>query len=258
MAIPRHGTELRGCIGGRFVERGGRTVLLDDAGNSYSLEYCTLLMGGWGDASEGVSKLPRVEVVNSAGKVVVPGDRVIIFHARGNPRRPVVLGGVRPLTANDFLTRLHTESGADQNALRVRLLARTSAGAEGGRVDVEAGDGAGGGVTLKATERMEVRVSADPDALTAVQLLLEDGKAEVRSTGVAVPALKGATFLSALQTWDTAMTAFLTALSVDATNPAIQTAATAMLTAHATFAAAVTSSVTAQGAPLLSATLETD
>lgn len=258
--VPRHsGDVLLGCIGGRFVEVGGQRqiVLLDDLGNSYELDRCTILMGTWGGADEGVQKLPRVEVRDTSGAVVVAGDRVIILHVRGNPRRPVVLPGVRPLGAHDFLARLHA-SDADQNALRVRLQATDSAGTAGGRVDLEAGADEGGAVSVKVTDQLQVRAGADPDAATASVLTVGSAGVEIASGGNAVASLLGLTFLQSLQTWNTGITTFLTALAADATNPAVQAAATAMAAVHTPFAAQVSAAVTSGGAPLLSATLSTD
>lgn len=257
---PRHTADtLQGCIGGRFVEVGAqrRVVLLDDLGNGYELERCTILMGTWGGAEEGVQKLPRVELRDSSGAVLVPGDRVLILHVQGNPRRPVVLAGVRPLGAHDFLARLHG-ADVDQNALRVRLRATDSTGVAGGRVDLEAGASAGGAVSLKVTDEVEIRAGPDPDAATAATLVLSAAGLEVASGGAAVPALLGRTFLQSLQTWNAGITTFLAALATDATNPAVQAAAVAMQTIHTAFATQVSTSVSASGAPLLSATLTTD
>lgn len=258
MSFPGHSTGLKGCIGGRFAERGGQIVLLDDLGNATELDRCTILMGGWGDADEGVSKLPRVEVMDAAGKVIVPGDRVVILHAQGNARRPVVLGGVRPLGAHEFLARLHSDESADANALRVRLLARDAQGAEGGRVDLEAGAGDGGGVDLEATDHVTVRVGADPDALTALVLQLLTSGAVFSMGGSAQPVILGTSFLTGLSTWLVGLTTFVGATSVATTAAQIATAAGVFAPIHAAFAGQVSTTLSAQGAPYLSGTLKTD
>lgn len=245
---------------GVFVRfRDGQVRLVDHDHNVYDLSRVRLAQGTWGDSVEGVQKLPRVQVRdNQTGELLVPGDQVLIGFLRGQPKTPYVLGGVRPPGSNDVLARDHLIDGADQNALKVLLVARDDRGTEGGTVYVEAGAGDGGAVLVQATAGVTVQVSDPIGAATATTLALDASTASVSSTGSPEPGLKGASFLAQLQTWNAGMTTFLAALAADATNPAIQAAAVAMATAHAAFVAQVSASVASQGTPLLSTTWRTD
>jgi hypothetical protein len=201
MPIPAHDprTSLQVSLG-VFVRKKGRVQLLDSlTGQVWSLNRVHVLQGGWGDAVEGISKLPRARIDNiRTGENIVPGDRVLIAFLRSNPNRPIVLGGVRPWGDNAFLSRDHTATDADENALRMLLVARDEQGVKGGQIKAEANGGAGGALGVAASESLRLEVADDLDTATATAIELDSSQATISAGGTTEPVILGRTFLTDL------------------------------------------------------------
>lgn len=183
---------------GVFVRKKGRVQLLDSlTGQVWSLNRVHVLQGGWGDAIEGVAKLPRARIDNiKTGENVVPGDRVLIAFLRSNPNRPIVLGGVRPWGDNAFLSRDHTATDADENALRMLLVARDEQGVKGGQIKMEANGGSGGTLGLALSTSLRVEVANDLGTAAATAIELDSSEATVSAGGPTEPVILGRTFLT--------------------------------------------------------------
>jgi len=246
MGAPRHRPGGFALTLGVFVQfRDGKIRLVDYDHNVYDLTRVRLAQGTWGDNVEGVQKLPRVQVRDAqSGAVLVQGDQVLIGFLRGQPRTPYVLGGVRPAGDHDVLARDHAVEGADQNALKVLLVARDGEGTEGGRVYVEAGAGAGGAVLVQATQGVTVQVSDPIGAAGALELDLAPDKATVSKGGATEPVPLGRTLLTDLQSALTEISGYLNGLGLVTPNTL------AMI-------GKITTSLAA-GGPYLSTTLDTE
>lgn len=124
--IPRHtgsGT-VTGAKIGRFVfDRNDRVVLVDQDGVRYRQGYYQLLQGAFGDGTEGMEKLPRPWRYKGK-KVTHRGDLVLLQFLDGDPKRPVVIGGVRQIRSSDFFHYDHAAEGADWNRVRLRVVPR--------------------------------------------------------------------------------------------------------------------------------------
>jgi len=169
---------------GWFVRCGDRVVLRDRRGNDYALRQVSIVQGGFGFDVEGVSKLPRPEVIDpTTGAVIVRGDRVLILWLDGNPTTPVVLPGVRSLRADDFLPVDHS-SGADPNRWAMRVRARDDAGNVLGTVDIELCRNAADAGTARVTASGDVSIQASEvrlgdDTATSLVALADLVKAEL-------------------------------------------------------------------------------
>ena len=128
---------------GQFVDYGDTVKLRDRSGNSWSLEYVTILQGAWGYGDDGVGKLPR-PFKYLAGQEVIQGDVVLIVFADNSTSRPVVWGCARNPTNLDFLPYDYESEGADPNVWKAQLLSRDkTSGAELGRVRATANESIG-------------------------------------------------------------------------------------------------------------------
>jgi len=205
---------------GRFVRRKGRTMLVDSlTGHVHSIERVRVVMGGWGDTVEGCVKLPRARVDDlTTGKNLVIGDLVLIAFLRSNPDRPIILGGIRPVGDDAFLSRDHNATDADENALRLLLVARDGQGNKGGQIKLAANGGAGGTATLALSEGMRVEVATDLNTAGAVSLELDGQGATVSAGGVTEPVILGRTFLTDLSAGLTEVQAILLGLGIPTPN----------------------------------------
>lgn len=167
------------CSYGYFIRWGDVVVLRDAFDNDWPVSRVTIMQGGWGFDEEGVAKLPRPQVYDRSGNVVVQGDRVLIFFPDGDTTTPVVMGGIRSVSATDFLPTTYAP-GRSVNRLAIRVRARDDQGTELGTVDVVIADDDDG--TLEVTCSDEARIEAEvvrlgtADASQAVALgpLVED------------------------------------------------------------------------------------
>lgn len=146
---------------GWFVEsKKGGVVLEDRWGNWWSLAQVSILSGSWGWTEEGVTKLPRVTRF-SGSEVKIEGDRVAIDFLDGNPKLPVVRGGIRPTNTNTFLSYSHNDDGADENRLACRLRQLDANGDESGTVEFQAGHDDGGNAELVISGDLTITISRE-------------------------------------------------------------------------------------------------
>lgn len=174
--LPTHtpGTGLHVLRYGWLVDRGGEINLVDNTGETYPLANVSVQQGAWGYDHEGVAKLPRPYVHDGSGKVVVQGDKVLIQFLNGNPRTPVITGGVRRLDVqNSTLPARHDKTGANPNRLTLRLAPLGDAGEELGEVLVELAADDKGSVAATVSDTVEGDVGTsvelrvgDPDGAT--------------------------------------------------------------------------------------------
>lgn len=211
---------------GWFVQQGERVVLFARSGASWSLDRVSIIQGGWGYDTEGVSKLPRPMLLDAQNAVVVQGDRVLIQFLDGNDKRPIVQAGARSVNTTDFLPYNHGRAGADANRLAARLRPRDAAGAVVGQVDLQAAFDRKGQVELLASEAIELAVSADVEAITTAlsktRVRIEsDGLDVLGATGVTDQVILGRAFLAQLAAGLTDVQTVLTGFGI----PALQLAA---------------------------------
>jgi len=119
--------------------RTGALVLESYKGHTWPLQHVSICQGTWGsiDNSEGVTKLPRPREYDADGGTVVAGDRVMIDFLNGNYSTPIVRGGVRGVSANDFFPYTQDTTGADVNRLAMRLGPLDADGKPTGYVEFE-------------------------------------------------------------------------------------------------------------------------
>lgn len=243
---------------GRFVDYGDAVLLVDRRGNRWTPEYVSILHGSFGYRAEGVEKLPRPWKYDDNGKAVIEGDVVLIDFLDGNIKTPVVCGGVRGVSPNDFFAYNYASEKANPNRLAARLLSLDGEGAEVGEVRILVNDDDLGSVEVQATDRVEIFVGDDLEAEDGIRIVVEAGVVTVTGGGTTEPVILGATFLGDLNDWASGMTTFLSALAADATNPAVQAAAVAMQIPHGIFTTELAAAVAATGAPYLSTKLATE
>lgn len=256
--IPRHDPRTRGrrpYQSGKFVDRGqGGIVFTSVDGETWPSEAVTVLQGSFGWNEDGLDRQPRAWLYDAAGKVVVEGDVVIFGHLNGNARTPVVLGAVHSSRATGFIRS--RRSTADRNRIAFRLRCLNEQGAQTGELRAEGNPGGDGELRVAATHRLNFQVNSNVEnAGIGLQLNLE-GAAEFTRGGVVEPVILGKTFLSDLQTFNTALTAFLTTCSTATTAAQVAAAAATLLPLHQVWAAKVATSVSAEAAPHLSTVLK--
>lgn len=185
----------RQLTSGWFVDYGSEVVLRDRWGNVWSRASVSIVQGGFGYAEDGAQKVPRPFKYDAQGNTVIEGDVVLIDFLDGNPKTPVVLGGVRSARATGFLSRGHHDEKAPYNRLRVRLRALDVDGNEVGdaRVDIHGDDGEGS-IRVSATAKLQLLVSSDLDGGSPIRLTVADGKVTVEGGGTTEPVLLGRTY----------------------------------------------------------------
>lgn len=245
--IPQHPRRRgRNTTSGFFVEKGETVVLRDRWGNTFALQSVTIMSGTFGFDHDGFEKLPRPWKYDDDGKVVVRGDVVVIDFLDGNPKTPVVRGGARQATADDFLARNHGDVEAPYNRCRARLRALDADGAVQGEVRLRVNDGADGDVKVQATGALELFVGDDLDADGGIYVTIGGGVVTVRTAaGTSEGVILGKTFLSGLST---ALADIIAGLALV---PYVATVVT-------TFRGQVDAAVSAEGAPYLSTKLTTE
>lgn len=186
-AIPRPPTY------GWFSEtRQGGIVLEDRWGNVWSLNHVSILCGSFGWEAEGVAKLPRVRRFDSADKIIIEGDRVLIDFVDGNPKTPVVRGGLRSTACDAFLPYNHadTEADTDENRLALRLRQLDEEGTETGTIELEAGHDEGGNIGLELTGDLVITVKRDGGDHT---IRINDEGIQIDAGGTAEVVVNGGT-----------------------------------------------------------------
>jgi hypothetical protein len=144
--IPRRGSskprgrQAKTTTGWFVFAADGSVALQTRRGHQYALKWVSICQGFWGDVAngEGVSKLPRVREFDADGNVTVAGDRVVIDFLEGDSSMPIVRGGVRGISQDDFLPYNHERDGANTNRLGGRLVPLDSDGEATGSVEWEA------------------------------------------------------------------------------------------------------------------------
>ncbi len=163
--IPRRSNRRRaGLTKGRFVQYGKRVLLVTDRCDTFSMNEVSILSGSFGNDAEGVEKLPRLWKYDRAGKVVIKGDIVVVDFLDGNPKQPIVTGGVRTIQRIDeFLAYNHGETGGNANRMRVRIRPLDDAGDQAGLVTLAIADGDTGTVALAASHGVTIDVGGEGD-----------------------------------------------------------------------------------------------
>lgn len=219
--IPKHDTRRpRSLTSGWFVDYGDAVVLRDRWGNTWAEASVSIVQGGFGYKEDGAQKLPRPFKYDANGGTIIEGDVVLIDFLDGNPKTPVVVGGVRSAKESGFLARGYGDEQAPYNRLAVRLRALDTAGAVSGEVRLDVHKpGNEGGAKLSATTRLELLVTDDLDTeAAAIRITIADGKVTVEAGGLTEPVLKATTFQTDLAAGLTEVTAALSALGLPATN----------------------------------------
>ncbi|MGB0972610.1 MAG: hypothetical protein ACPGVG_16880, partial [Mycobacterium sp.] len=179
----------------------GEIVLIDSRGDYYPLEWVSVVQGGWGYDHEGVAKLPRPFKYDSSGNPVIRGDIVLIQFLNGNPRLPVIMGGVRRIdTQNTTLPARHDKDGADANRLALRLAPLDDAGEEAGEVLVELGADGVGSVAATVSDTVTAAVGSTVDVEvgdgTTLDVHIDESVMTVgRSDGTARPLVQAEEYL---------------------------------------------------------------
>jgi len=219
--IPRHDARRpRTVTSGWFVDYGDRVVLRDRWGNTWAEESVSIVQGGFGYKEDGAQKLPRPYTYDANGGVVVEGDVVVIDFLDGNPKTPLVLGGVRSAKDAGFLSRGYQDEDAPYNRMAARLRALDTSGGVVGeaRLEVHA-SGDEGGVKLSATAKLELLVASDLDSeASPIRVTIADGIVTVEGGGLTEPVLKATTFQADLAASLTEVSAALGALGLPAVN----------------------------------------
>jgi len=241
---PTHGRTGDGLPGmGWFVDYGDRVVLTDGR-DTWSLEYVSIMQGGFGFSEEGFSKLPRPRKYDSNGKIVIEGDQVVILFRGNNVDYPIVVPGVRAITANDFLPYNHDSVEANPNQMRLRLRAIDADGNPLGRFDVRIGEEDDGWVDLRSTHGFVLRVGDNPDTAPRLAMQMTKDKFYIEKGGDMEPPMLGTSFLTDLQ----AVLVEVVAVGAAALVPTPDTSAMILK---------VTAALAA-GPPYLSTTIETE
>jgi len=258
--IPRHDPRARGMRGyqrGKFVDRGeGGIVFTSADGDVWPSETVTILQGPFGWNEDGFDRLPRAWVYDAAGKVVVEGDVVIFGHLNGSARTPVVLGAVHSSRATGFIRA--RRAGADRNRVAARVRCLNGLGTQTGELRIEGNPGDDGELRVAATHRLRMQVAPSIEDADAGLRLDMATAAEFTRGGTAQPVILGATFLGDLQTFNTALTAFLTTCSTATTAVQVAAAAATFLPLHQVWATKVATSVSGSAAPHLSTVLKSE
>ena len=163
---------------GEFVKKGDDIFLRSADNERWPADRVEMLQGIFGSSFDGTEKLPRPTIYDAAdpSTVVVQGDRVSFAFIDGNPRRPIILGVVRLVSAVDFLRKTYKDVEGDTAALRMRIEPRDEANAMRGRVDVRVCDDGTGIVDVRATGRVVIRVGSDTEGDTFTEFAVEDGE----------------------------------------------------------------------------------
>jgi len=157
---------------GRFVQVGDVVVLTDFSGETWPIEWVQICQGSWGFNDEGIQKLPRPAVYDDIGKEIVKGDHVLIDFLHGNPKLPIVRGGVRSLSSTDFLKPRNDSAGSSPNRLAGRLRPLNAAGEQQAVIEWEAAYDDRGtfrlsiGRDMDTAARFYVSLDADRDELS--------------------------------------------------------------------------------------------
>lgn len=228
-----------GPILGRLVQRHNAEVVLEDvyAGNRWSLNSVSYVMGGFGYKDEGAERLPRAWVFSESGEVVIAGEFVLIFFQEGKPTKPIIMGGLRSGAANDFLTVNHNRQEGRENRIALRVRALDANGAETGDLRIEGNPHTEGELRIGATHQIALHVSDDVGALAGVRVVVGPSGVVVSKGGNTEAVLLADTFLGDLQTWAQGLTAFLATASTATTAAQIAAGAATLQPIHAQFVA---------------------
>ena len=186
---------------GEFVKKGDDIFLRSADNERWPADRVEMLQGIFGSSFDGTEKLPRPTIYDAAdpSAVVVQGDRVSFAFIDGNPRRPIVLGVVRLVSAVDYLRKTYKDVEGDTAALRMRIEPRDEANAMRGRVDVRVCDDGTGIVDVRATGRVVIRVGSDTEGDTFTEFAVEDGEITTNAnTRLGDPAATAALALATL------------------------------------------------------------
>lgn len=189
-----------GITMGWVVRRGQSVYLLARNGTKYQLARCSFMQGSFGFDQEGMAKLPRPRVLDTAGNVLSEGDMVLVLFADGNPNQPIVQGGARSVTSHDFLPHTYDAQGGGYNRLAVRVAPQDDNGRELGSVELEVAADDKGSIGLELSDDLTARAKGDT-ALTvdgkltitvgqgagALTITVDGGVATVGDTAQPVP-----------------------------------------------------------------------
>jgi len=181
-SIPRGGpAPVRGPIYGRFVDYGDFVVLKDRNENRYAIETVSIESGSFGNPDDGVEHLPRPWVFDESGREVVKGDWVIIDFLDGSSMRPVVRGGIRPLTRDSFLARSYKDLAKTDTLgrLRARIRPRTRAGEVTGEARLLVCDNGKGEIDILGTDSITLDIGPDLESAPGTRLTVEIDREKV-------------------------------------------------------------------------------
>lgn len=127
---------------GRLVDRGGDGVWLVTDRGERSRFHGEVLQGSYGNALEGEHRAPRVWQYAADGVTpTVEGDVFLVVYLENNPKRPVLIPGVRPTRAADPEFFPPDPIGQDPNPMRSRKVSLDGSGGIDGHVQITSLDG---------------------------------------------------------------------------------------------------------------------
>jgi len=245
----RHSTYPVGPRLAWFVKQDGKYFLQDEHGNKFrNLDRILIVQGSFGFDFEGQEKLPRPQIRDPLGKVLVQGDALILDFRNGDDRCPIVRGGVRSYDTGDGqLARNFENMARGYNRYKFRLYPQDETGLKLGEVrfyccDNYKNEADWGLVDFYVSNSVDgvietaLNVQVGPVLGSHNLFFMSPSQAGFTVSGGSDPVIKQP-FEDDLKTWLNGLTTFLA--SIAAAPPPIAAAVAAFQPIHAAFLATV-------------------